>query len=170
LDDLGVDEGFVKCCKGTLPSEPYATGESEAERAARHKQEAAQLKAACDKRGAAWQWDSGSNQCKTVPCPEGQIRREGKCQQVGVLPGSTTGKKGGFIQMKPNCAEGFVWSESANNCVASPAAEKQTSDDDDYKPQKKKKKKKGQYEDDGGYQKKKKKQRDYDDDDDGDRY
>jgi hypothetical protein len=55
-----------------------------------------------------------------------------------VLPGSTTGKKGGFIQMKPNCAEGTVYSESENNCVAAPTAEQ---------PNKKKKKKKKKHDD-----------------------
>jgi hypothetical protein len=39
--------------------------------------------------------------CPVYPCPEGQIRHKGKCQQIGVLPGSKTGEKGGFIQMHP---------------------------------------------------------------------
>jgi hypothetical protein len=54
----------------------------------------------------------------TANCPEGQIRHHGKCQTVGVLPGSTTGKKGGFIQMIPTCAAGTTYSESENKCVA----------------------------------------------------
>lgn len=37
-----------------------------------------------------------------------------------MVEGTTTGKKVGFIQMKPNCAEGFVYSENENNCVAAP--------------------------------------------------
>jgi hypothetical protein len=167
-----VDEGFVRCCKGTLPSKPYATGETPAERAARHKTEAAQLKAACEKKGASWQWNSASNQCKLIPCAEGQIRRDGKCQQVGVLPGSTTGKGGGFIQMKPKCADGFVWTESANNCVAAPAAQKEASDDVDESPKKKKKVKTSDHSSDGSYtdgqrkKNKKKKKHEYDEDDD----
>jgi hypothetical protein len=63
----------------------------------------------------------------------------GVCKEVAVLPGSTTGKKGGFIQMKPTCAAGFVWSESANNCVAAPATTKK---------KKKKQKQKRQEDDD----------------------
>ena len=50
-------------------------------------------------------------------------------QTPGVIEGTTTGKKGGFIQMKPNCAAGTVYSESENNCVAAPPAQEQTSDD-----------------------------------------
>lgn len=38
------------------------------------------------------------------PCPEGQIRHKGKCEQVGVLPGSKTGQGGGFVQMIPSHA------------------------------------------------------------------
>jgi hypothetical protein len=172
LDPLGVDEGFVRCCKGELPSVPYATGESAAERAARHKTEAAKLKADCENRGK--RWDSASNRCiaQPVSCPEGQMLLKGVCQRPPVDPESKTGKGGGFIQMKPLCAAGTTFSESEGKCVATPApaAEEQASDDDgDYKP-KKKKKKKGQYEDGSGYEKKKKKQHGYEDDDDGDRY
>ena len=34
-------------------------------------------------------------------CPEGQILHQGKCEVVGVLPGTTTGTGGGFIPMIP---------------------------------------------------------------------
>jgi hypothetical protein len=50
-------------------------------------------------------------------CPEGQIRRNGKCQEVGVLPGSTTGEKGGAVQIIPPCPEGKKWSDSEKACV-----------------------------------------------------
>jgi hypothetical protein len=74
-------------------------------------------------------------------------------REAGVVEGTTTGKKVGFIQMKPNCAEGFVYSENENNCVAAPV--KAEGDD---KPKNKNKNK----------NKKKKKQHDDDDEDDDD--
>lgn len=84
----------------------------------------------CEAEGPGYEYSAKAKGCikkaavkpPLPPCPEGQIRREGKCQQVGVLPGSTTGKKGGFIQMKPgSCAEGYKWSESENNCIKKPS-------------------------------------------------
>lgn len=63
----------------------------------------------------------------------------GNCEKPGVIEGTTTGKKGGFIQIKPNCAEGFVYSESENSCVAAPPAKEQTSDEGKKKKKKKKK-------------------------------
>jgi hypothetical protein len=128
----------VTCC--TTPSVPYATGESAAEREARFKKEAAKLKADCEARGKLW--DSASNQCKQAPCPEGQMRTKasgGKCEKPGVVEGTTSGNKGGFIKMKPNCAAGTVYSESENNCVAAPPPQEQTSDEGGGKKKKKKK-------------------------------
>jgi hypothetical protein len=80
--------------------------------------------------------------------PTAIIEKGGHCTEPStVLPGSKTGKKGGFIQMKPNCAAGFVYSESENNCVAAPATA-----EGDHKPKNKnkKKKKKQHDEDDDG--------------------
>ena len=37
-----------------------------------------------------------------VPCPSGQIRYQGNCQAPPLLPGSTTGSGGGFIQLIPS--------------------------------------------------------------------
>ena len=57
-----------------------------------------------------------------------------------MLEGSQTGKKGGFIQMKPTCAAGTVYSESENNCVKAAS--------DGEKPKKKKNKNKNKKHDD----------------------
>ena len=51
--------------------------------------------------GGGWVSDKQLGNCPVYPCPEGQIRHKGECQQIGVLPGSKTGEKGGFIQMHP---------------------------------------------------------------------
>jgi hypothetical protein len=136
------DRESLCCTRPETPSEPCATGESASERAARFQKEEAQLKANCEKKGASWQWDAASKQCKQAPCPEGQMRTKasgGNCEKPGVIEGTTTGKKGGFIQIKPNCAEGFVYSESENSCVAAPPAKEQTSDEGKKKKKKKKK-------------------------------
>jgi hypothetical protein len=109
----------LTCCKDT-PAVPYATGESRQERDARHRAE-------CQQQGKSY--NSATGRC-TVTCPQGQILNQGQCKTVGVLPGSTTGSKGGFFQMKPTCASGFHYSESANNCVAN----KRSDDDDDDRP------------------------------------
>jgi hypothetical protein len=79
-------------------------------------------------------------------------------REAGVVEGTTTGKKVGFIQMKPNCAEGFVYSENENNCVAAPVKAEGDDKPEDDKPKNKNKNK----------NKKKKKQHDDDDEDDDD--
>jgi hypothetical protein len=134
------DSVMLTCC--STPSDPYATGETKAERQQREARE-------CKTWGADYRYDPQTGKCTNPdekksappppPCPEGQMRLKGICQKPPVDPESKTGKKGGFIQMKPNCAEGFVYSESENNCVAAPAAEQ---------PNKKKKKKKKKHDDD----------------------
>ena len=64
-----------------------------------------------------------------------------------MVEGTTTGKKVGFIQMKPNCAEGFVYSENENNCVAAPV-KAEGDDKPKNKNKNKNKKKKKQHDDD----------------------
>ena len=61
--------------------------------------------------------------CKTriaaaTPCPPGQIRLQGNCQAPPVLPGSTTGSGGGFIQMIPSCPQGQI--QFQGKCQAPP--------------------------------------------------
>ncbi|MGD9502282.1 MAG: hypothetical protein AB7V40_07335 [Methyloceanibacter sp.] len=68
--------------------------------------------------------------------PTAIIAKGGICtDSTTVLPGSTTGKKGGFIQIIPNCTAGTAYSESENKCVAAAAT------DGGQKKKKKKKKK-----------------------------
>jgi hypothetical protein len=88
---------YQVCCPAPkLPSEPYATGETDAERQNRFAKECAEL-------GKAWypQWQK----CL------------GPDDQAPVVEGTTSGNSGGFIQMRPTCAEGFRWSERQKNCV-----------------------------------------------------
>ena len=54
-------------------------------------------------------------------CPEGQIRLKGQCQVPPLLPGTSTGKGGGFIQMFPTCPAGETFNQSENRCVGADA-------------------------------------------------
>ena len=53
------------------------------------------------------------------PCPEGQIRLQGGCQPPPLLPGTTTGTGGGFIQMFPTTSATFTgnWSVASEDAA-----------------------------------------------------
>jgi hypothetical protein len=70
----------VLCCKLTTPSEPYATGETPEERAARHKTEAVQLKADCEAQRKLW--DPATNKCNPRP-----VKNIGKAKTTDDTPG-----------------------------------------------------------------------------------
>jgi hypothetical protein len=97
---LDVDPGAAKryrytCC--TTHSEPYATGESAAEREARFKTEAAKLKADCEAQGK--QYDPATTKC-TRP-----IKQMGK--------DSPTGK----AALKNACdTQNWIWDEKTGHC------------------------------------------------------
>jgi hypothetical protein len=68
----------VTCC--TTPSEPYATGESEAERAARFEKEAATIKANCEAQGQ--RYDPATASCKR-PIKIGKSKAAADCEAQG---------------------------------------------------------------------------------------
>ena len=155
----------LTCC--TTPSDPYATGESDRERAARHRQEAAQLKAACEAQRKLW--DEATNKCNPRP-----VKNIGKAKTNGESA-STDDTPAALKPIRDCKAKGWRWDQSAGKCVKPSEAKanceskgrnyrydldtgacvKQTGEaSDEDKPKKKKKKK---HDDD-------------DDDDDDDRY
>jgi hypothetical protein len=56
-------------------------------------------------------------------CPAGQMRFNGKCvDQLPVVPGTSAGTGGGFVQMFPTCPSGQESSPDKKSCVASQSA------------------------------------------------
>ena len=98
-----MDEGFVRCCKGTLPSEGYATGETKQEQQQREVKECAAMGGRYDPQ-------------KTPRCSKPPVKSIGKSKATG---GSTsTDKTPAVLKAARDCkAKGWRYDAQGGKCI-----------------------------------------------------